>query len=79
VTRKGNVVKIVKEHYLRDDIYCGLPCSVCLQTEHPLLLEPVLIPDTNVFMHQVRMLSYLDQCTGASSNQECSCAADSLG
>ncbi|KAI8844251.1 hypothetical protein BC829DRAFT_363903 [Chytridium lagenaria] len=29
-TKRGNVVKIVKEHYLRDDIYCGVPsCKSC--------------------------------------------------
>lgn len=30
-TRKGSIVKIVREHYLRDDIHCGkkscLPCK----------------------------------------------------
>lgn len=29
-TRKGTIVKIVREHYLRDDIHCGLrSCSAC--------------------------------------------------
>ncbi|KAJ3216693.1 exosome catalytic subunit dis3 [Dinochytrium kinnereticum] len=29
-TKRGNVVKIVKEHYLRDDIYCGVTgCTKC--------------------------------------------------
>ncbi|KAL1924470.1 uncharacterized protein VTP21DRAFT_4124 [Calcarisporiella thermophila] len=29
-TRKGNVVKVVKEHYLRDDIACGVDgCTLC--------------------------------------------------
>ena len=31
-TRRGNVIKVVREHYLRDDIYCGSPlCQVCDQ------------------------------------------------
>uniref|UniRef100_A0A915JGH6 Protein DIS3 homolog n=1 Tax=Romanomermis culicivorax TaxID=13658 RepID=A0A915JGH6_ROMCU len=29
-TRRGNIVKIIQEHYLRDDIYCGLSiCKFC--------------------------------------------------
>jgi len=29
-TRRGNIVKVVREHYLRDDIACGLGlCRVC--------------------------------------------------
>jgi exosome complex exonuclease DIS3/RRP44 len=29
-TKKGTVVKVVKEHYLRDDISCGSPlCETC--------------------------------------------------
>jgi hypothetical protein len=28
-TRRGNIIKIVREHYLRDDIWCGSPiCKV---------------------------------------------------
>lgn len=63
-TRKGNVVKVVKEHYLRDDIPCSSEvCKVCSQTSQPVLsseprstttLKPhYLIPDTNVFISQV--------------------------
>jgi len=63
-TPTGNVVKIVREHYVRDDIPCGHPsCGACTQddgTGRPLLsdkptLSSVLcpfphyiIPDTNV-------------------------------
>lgn len=64
-TRKGNVVKVVKEHYLRDDIPCSSPiCKACAHTSAPVLsAEPrststikphYLIPDTNVFISQVR-------------------------
>ena len=34
-TRRGNVIKIVREHYLRDDIYCG--SSACTSCKHTLL------------------------------------------
>ena len=59
--------QIVREHYLRDDLGCGLKdCEKCDQSpkEAPLLRslespstavpEPhLLIPDTNVILHQV--------------------------
>ncbi|KAI8908112.1 hypothetical protein DFJ77DRAFT_503502 [Powellomyces hirtus] len=33
-TKRGAVVKVVKEHYLRDDIYCGVPsCRTCLSAQ----------------------------------------------
>ena len=66
-TRKGGILKIVREHYLRDDVWCGaIHCSNCNQTEGGLLEEApqsisklcpfsyYLIPDTNVVLHQVR-------------------------
>lgn len=64
-TRKGNVVKVVKEHYLRDDIPCSSAvCNTCSKTAPPVLsaeprststLKPhYLVPDTNVFISQVR-------------------------
>ena len=68
-TRRGRIVKIVREHYLRDDIWCGFPsCESCQQenVEENIMLqnEPkrrnklvsaghILIPDTNVILHQV--------------------------
>ena len=66
-TRKGSILKIVREHYLRDDIYCGSElCSGCSQEPDsiPLVAEPVsksqlcptshyIVPDTNVVLHQV--------------------------
>lgn len=65
-TRKGNVVKVVKEHYLRDDIPCSsATCTACSNTTPPVLsaeprststLKPhYLIPDTNVFISQVKV------------------------
>lgn len=67
-TRAGGVVKIVREHYLRDDIGCGAPaCSACGGAHAGPALEPqpcdpesslcprphYLLPDTNVLLHQV--------------------------
>uniref|UniRef100_A0A8D3D1Q2 Exosome complex exonuclease RRP44 n=1 Tax=Scophthalmus maximus TaxID=52904 RepID=A0A8D3D1Q2_SCOMX len=64
-TRSGGVMKIVREHYLRDDIWCGSEaCSGCkqestvLQTdacmESSLCSYPhYLVPDTNVVLHQI--------------------------
>ena len=68
-TKSGGVLKIVREHYLRDDISCGSPlCSLCEeQNIYPLeeapesdsSLVPVphyLVPDTNVVLHQIDVL-----------------------
>lgn len=67
-TRSGGVVKIVREHYLRDDIWCGSEvCSDCSQEttvlqrdayiESSLCSFPhYLIPDTNVVLHQIDVL-----------------------
>ena len=73
-TKRGSVIKIVREHYLREDIWCGLAeCSVCKTdaTQNNLKWSPknrsklcdthhFLIPDTNVVLHQVNIyLIYL--------------------
>uniref|UniRef100_A0A8C5LTN5 Exosome complex exonuclease RRP44 n=1 Tax=Leptobrachium leishanense TaxID=445787 RepID=A0A8C5LTN5_9ANUR len=67
-TRSGGVLKIVREHYLRDDITCGCEgCEECSQENPVLQLETVLqsslctsphylLPDTNVLLHQVDIL-----------------------
>lgn len=67
-TRSGGVVKIVREHYLRDDIWCGSEiCADCSQEttvlqkdayiESSLCYYPhYLIPDTNVVLHQIDVL-----------------------
>jgi exosome complex exonuclease DIS3/RRP44 len=69
-TRKGNVVKVVREHYLRDDITCGVPdCRLCRNVvpkeerdNNPQLFnrlqntENYIIPDTNVILHQTDLM-----------------------
>lgn len=68
-TKSGGVLKIVREHYLRDDISCGSPlCCLCEeQKTYPLEEAPVsdsslvpvphyIVPDTNVVLHQIDVL-----------------------
>lgn len=65
-TKKGSILKIVREHYLRDDISCGSSaCEFCTHERGPSLeAQPTnpshkyknqhyIIPDTNVVIHQV--------------------------
>ena len=60
-TRKGHVVKVVREHYLRDDIYCGsLLCKKCGQQEFKLTQPEAghyLILDTNVILPAIDLLN----------------------
>jgi exosome complex exonuclease DIS3/RRP44 len=54
-TKKGSVIKVVKEHYLRDDIYCGVSCSSnCKNTA--TLTTDIIIPDTNILFHQIDLM-----------------------
>uniref|UniRef100_A0A8B9JV80 Protein DIS3 homolog n=1 Tax=Astyanax mexicanus TaxID=7994 RepID=A0A8B9JV80_ASTMX len=67
-TRSGGVLKIVREHYLRDDIWCGSEvCVECGDGAPVLLRDPriesdlctyphYLLPDTNVVLHQIDIL-----------------------
>uniref|UniRef100_H3DI20 Exosome complex exonuclease RRP44 n=1 Tax=Tetraodon nigroviridis TaxID=99883 RepID=H3DI20_TETNG len=67
-TRSGGVVKVVREHYLRDDIWCGSECCIECKQESGVLQKDAriesnlcdyphyLIPDTNVVLHQVDVL-----------------------
>ena len=67
-TRKGGIMKVVREHYLRDDVWCGAShCTNCAEADESLLdSTPVsssklcsyphyLLLDTNVVLHQVTM------------------------
>ena len=59
-TRGGGVVKIVREHYLRDDITCGAAmCASCMQT--PVLAptaQRVAVIDTNIAYHNMDVLAH---------------------
>ncbi|XP_045447025.1 exosome complex exonuclease RRP44 [Melitaea cinxia] len=69
-TKRGNVLKIVREHYLRDDLLCGsAACNVCPHKDDELVLEAnpesicglfdyshYLVLDTNVVLHQIDVL-----------------------
>lgn len=69
-TKKGGILKVVREHYLRDDIVCGSEiCTICKQnvtlldsapvSDSKLITQPhYILPDTNVVLHQVSL--YLD-------------------
>ncbi|KAJ2531729.1 exosome catalytic subunit dis3, partial [Coemansia sp. RSA 1937] len=66
-TRKGNIVRTVKEHYLRDDIICGTSsCAhpVCNASTQPKPLSPsprdsikwkrhYVVPDTNALVNHI--------------------------
>ena len=65
-TKRGNIIKVVREHYLRDDLSCGsLLCGVCPNLSPAKLCvkqnaESSIVPnshylviDTNVALHQV--------------------------
>lgn len=70
-TKKGGILKIVREHYLRDDIWCSSAlCDTCETETHVLETEPettstlcafphYIVPDTNVALHQVSLTKAL--------------------
>ncbi|KAG0616163.1 hypothetical protein M758_5G094800 [Ceratodon purpureus] len=58
-TRHGKVVKVVREHYLRDDIACGaLFCPTCDKSRAKLrdTALNIVVIDTNVALHQMDLL-----------------------
>ncbi|KAJ3012471.1 exosome catalytic subunit dis3 [Thoreauomyces humboldtii] len=68
-TKRGQVIKVVKEHYLRDDIYCGVAgCRKCTEQTTPVLTTPrktakaqnphFIVPDTNVLYHQIDVMEH---------------------
>lgn len=58
-TRKGHLQKIVREHYFRNDLWCGSAvCDKCEQ-ENPTLMAGIphyVVLDTNVVLHQIELL-----------------------
>ncbi|CAI9753317.1 unnamed protein product [Fraxinus pennsylvanica] len=60
--RKTKQGKVVREHYLRDDICCGAPfCNVCDVSAARLSsnASSIVIVDTNVVLHQIDLLENL--------------------
>ena len=58
-TRKAAVISVSREHYLRDDIWCGYEgCNTCNQETAPLLKGNCILPDTNVVLHQLDLLEH---------------------
>lgn len=60
-TKKGSVIKVVKEHYLRDDIACGLVCTSCPEQpgeQKHLNANYFVIPDTNILYHQIDLMEH---------------------
>ncbi|KAJ0178909.1 hypothetical protein K1T71_005684 [Dendrolimus kikuchii] len=69
-TKRGNILKIVREHYLRDDLLCGSgACKTCPHKDDEIVLmsqaESIcalfdyphyLVLDTNVVLHQIDVL-----------------------
>ena len=56
-TKKGKVLKVVREHYLRDDIWSGSPLDPdCDQDAVKLsgTASHYVVVDTNVVLQQVR-------------------------
>jgi len=71
-TKRGNIIKVVREHYLRDDLSCGsLLCDKCpniapaklgalQKAESSAETKPhYLVIDTNVALHQVIVVAHL--------------------
>lgn len=60
-TKKGQVLKVVREHYLRDDIYSGSPLDPeCIASAVKLSdsASHYLLIDTNVALHQMDFLEH---------------------
>jgi exosome complex exonuclease DIS3/RRP44 len=64
ITRRGKLLRVHREHYLRDDVGCGLNgCADCVGSVPPpvfLSHEPwnrtILVIDTNIVLHQMDVL-----------------------
>lgn len=71
LTRRGKVLKMLKEHYLRDDIPCGMAgCGKCpsmlesdghsdtdiIQLSNEPSDNTIVVLDTNIVLHQIDLL-----------------------
>jgi len=60
-TKRGKVLKVVREHYLRDDIYSGSPLDPdCDPSSYKLSQDAsqYIIIDTNIALHQIDLLEH---------------------
>jgi exosome complex exonuclease DIS3/RRP44 len=59
-TRRGKVRRVVREHYLRDDILSGSPLIDAPHLEPRLSAEAsrYIVPDANVLLHQMDVLEH---------------------
>ncbi|VVD03099.1 unnamed protein product, partial [Leptidea sinapis] len=69
-TKRGNILKIVREHYLRDDLLCGSEaCDICPHKDDEYVLDAkpesicalfdfnhYIVLDSNVVLHQIDVL-----------------------
>ncbi|KAK9164738.1 hypothetical protein Syun_005640 [Stephania yunnanensis] len=58
-TKEGRVLKVLREHYLRSDIYCGASaCKACNSTVARLSSDAstIIVVDSNVVLHQIDLL-----------------------
>ncbi|KAL6539255.1 Exosome complex exonuclease RRP44 A [Orobanche gracilis] len=58
-TKHNSIRKVVAEHYLRADLYCGAPfCKVCVVADARPSSDDstIIIVDTNVVLHQIDLL-----------------------
>ncbi|KAG9315316.1 hypothetical protein JVU11DRAFT_4455 [Chiua virens] len=68
-TTRGKVIKVLRERYLRDDIYCGIiACRICTGVVNPILPSAgdsthkqfttghYVLPDTNIFLAQMDLI-----------------------
>lgn len=62
-TKRGKVLKVVREHYLRDDIYSGSELDPECPENATVLsasAKQYLVVDTNVVLHQIDLLEHPD-------------------
>ena len=62
ITRASAVQQVTREHYLRDDIPCGIIactlCSASINNKAVIQGPEVLVPDTNILLHHLETLTH---------------------